>query len=66
MLISLLVVGATVSPYGARAPAAKEVRAIGGEACIFALIENYHFFTTQITTFGASAILNKAYICNLK
>ena len=26
------------------------------------LIENYHFFTTRITTFGASAILNRGYV----
>jgi hypothetical protein len=28
--------------------------------------ENYHFFTTQTTTFGAYAILNKAYICDIE
>ena len=31
-----------------------------------ATAENYHFFTTQTTTFGAYALLNKAYICDTK
>ena len=66
MLVSLYVVGARVSPCMGQAPTTKDTRIVAGQVCIFAyrLIENYHFFTTQITTYGASAIRSRGYIYN--
>ena len=66
MLVSLHVVGALVCPCMGQAPTTKDTRIVTGQDNIFAyrLIENYHFFTTQNTTYGASAILKRVYICN--
>ena len=66
MFVSLHVVGAVVCPFVGQAPTTKVTRIVAGQDYIFAyrLIENYHFFTTQITTYGASAIRSRGYICN--
>lgn len=66
MLVSLHVVGALVCPCMGQAPTTNETRIVAGQIYIFAhrLIVIYHFFTTQITTYGASAIRKRVYIYN--
>ena len=65
IFVSFPVVGAIARPYVGRAPTAHKIGAISNKACsfVYLLIENYHFFTTQITTYGASAIRKRVYIC---
>jgi hypothetical protein len=65
MLVSLHVVGAVLSLNIGQAPTINKDRIVAGQVFILAsrMIVTYHFFTTQITTYGASAFSNLVYIC---
>ena len=66
MLVSLCVVGAVISLNIGQAPTINKDRIVAGQTLILAsrLIVIYHFFTTRFTTYGASAIQKRVYICN--